>query len=250
MNHANTTLRLAATTLAAALATTAVGESKGASSSESGRADGGNAMQLETGIRTGGHLVANHPEVRVQSRPSLDSSRRGTRFQTARPKRNQTGGNPLDLLELIESELAFTVDDLDSADGPGRTHEGRPPELAEIHEWTADDLDSANGPGRTHEGRPLELAEIHEWTADDLDSANGPRQPYEGRPLELAELEQQRLQHDPMDIDWNGIVDMQDFGMLLAGFGSAEHDLDGDGVVNGKDLGLMLVRMNTLVAVD
>ena len=222
MNHANTTLRLAATTLAAALATTAVGESKGASSSESGRAGGGNAMQLETGIRTGGHLVANHPEVRVQSRPSLDSSRRGTRFQTARPKRNQTGGNPLDLLELIESELAFTVDDLDSADGPGRTHEGR----------------------------PLELAEIHEWTADDLDSANGPRQPYEGRPLELAELEQQRLQHDPMDIDWNGIVDMQDFGMLLAGFGSAEHDLDGDGVVNGKDLGLMLVRMNTLVAVD
>ncbi|MCP4833224.1 MAG: hypothetical protein GY895_00530 [Phycisphaera sp.] len=222
MNHANTTLRLAATTLAAALATTAVGESKGASSSESGRADGGNAMQLETGIRTGGHLVANHPEVRVQSRPSLDSSRRGTRFQTARPKRNQTGGNPLDLLELIESELAFTVDDLDSADGPGRTHEGR----------------------------PLELAEIHEWTADDLDSANGPRQPYEGRPLELAEPEQQRLQHDPMDIDWNGIVDMQDFGMLLAGFGSAEHDLDGDGVVNGKDLGLMLVRMNTLVAVD
>ncbi len=222
MNHANTTLRLAATTLAAALATTAVGESKGASSSESGRADGGNAMQLETGIRTGGHLVANHPEVRVQSRPSLDSSRRGTRFQTARPKRNQTGGNPLDLLELIESELAFTVDDLDSADGPGRTHEGR----------------------------PLELAEIHEWTADDLDSANGPRQPYEGRPLELAGPEQQRLQHDPMDIDWNGIVDRQDFGMLLAGFGSAEHDLDGDGVVNGKDLGLMLVRMNTLVAVD
>lgn len=194
MNHARTTLRLAATTLAAALATTAVADSRGVSSSESARANGSNAPKLETGIRTGGYLVANHPQVRVHARPSLDSSRRGAGFQTARPSRKQTGANPFDLFEMIERELDFS--------------------------------------------------------ADDLDSANGPRQSDGGRPFELAEAAQKRLHHDPMDIDWNGTVDMQDFGLLIAAFGSADHDLDGDGVVDGKDLGLMLVRMNSLVATD
>ena len=222
MNHARTTLRLAATTLAAALATTAVADSRGVSSSESARANGSNAPKLETGIRTGGYLVANHPQVRVHARPSLDSSRRGAGFQTARPSRKQTGANPFDLFEMIERELDFS----------------------------ADDLDSANGPRQSDGGRPFELAEIREWTADDLDSANGPRQSDGGRPFELAEAAQKRLHHDPMDIDWNGTVDMQDFGLLIAAFGSADHDLDGDGVVDGKDLGLMLVRMNSLVATD
>ena len=222
MNHARTTLRLAATTLAAALATTAVADSRGVSSSESARANGSNAPKLETGIRTGGYLVANHPQVRVHARPSLDSSRRGAGFQTARPSRKQTGANPFDLFEMIERELDFS----------------------------ADDLDSANGPRQSDGGRPFELAEIREWTADDLDSANGPRPSEGGRPFGLAEAAQKRLHHDPMDIDWNGTVDMQDFGLLIAAFGSADHDLDGDGVVDGKDLGLMLVRMNSLVATD
>ena len=250
MNHARTTLRLAATTLAAALATTAVADSRGVSSSESARANGSNAPKLETGIRTGGYLVANHPQVRVHARPSLDSSRRGAGFQTARPSRKQTGANPFDLFEMIERELDFSADDLDSANGPRQSDGGRPFELAEIREWTADDLDSANGPRQSDGGRPFELAEIREWTADDLDSANGPRQSDGGRPFELAEAAQKRLHHDPMDIDWNGTVDMQDFGLLIAAFGSADHDLDGDGVVDGKDLGLMLVRMNSLVATD
>ena len=53
-----------------------------------------------------------------------------------------------------------------------------------------------------------------------------------------------------MDINHNGFVDMQDFGLLVAAFGTAEHDLNGDGLVDGQDLGLLLARMTPLISVD
>ena len=48
---------------------------------------------------------------------------------------------------------------------------------------------------------------------------------------------------DPMDLDENGQVDIADFELLVAAFGTAEGDLDHNRIVDGRDLGLMLIRI-------
>ena len=49
---------------------------------------------------------------------------------------------------------------------------------------------------------------------------------------------------DPMDLDGNGSVDIADFELLVAAFGTAKGDLDRSGIVDGRDLGLMLLKIS------
>ena len=49
---------------------------------------------------------------------------------------------------------------------------------------------------------------------------------------------------DPMDLDGDGSVDIADFEVLVAAFGTAKGDLDRSGIVDGRDLGLMLIRIS------
>lgn len=49
---------------------------------------------------------------------------------------------------------------------------------------------------------------------------------------------------DPMDLDGNGSVDITDFELLVAAFGTATGDLDRSGIVDGRDLGLMLMKIS------
>lgn len=44
----------------------------------------------------------------------------------------------------------------------------------------------------------------------------------------------------PMDLDSSGAVDGADLGMMLAAWGTPEHDATGDGIVDGADLGILL----------
>ncbi len=44
----------------------------------------------------------------------------------------------------------------------------------------------------------------------------------------------------PMDLDSSGAIDGADLGMMLATWGTPEHDATGDGIVDGADLGILL----------
>lgn len=51
---------------------------------------------------------------------------------------------------------------------------------------------------------------------------------------------------NPADYNNDGVVDGQDLGILLGGWGSADTDLTGDGITDGADLGLLLGAWGTV----
>ena len=241
MNQSTTMLRLAAATLAATLATTVMADN-GKPSSASNRSNDSGARHLEyQGPQTGGKLKPGHPAVTIKGRPVTSNGKKNApAFEADRAGRQNDALNELEYLDIIrcawEDPFGFSSDDLD-ADRPGRQYGDI--SWAQTDEWTADDLD-ADRPGRQNDDpRWVQTEDADEeeakWESDDLSSDHA---------------DARSLQHDPMDIDYNGIVDMQDFGLLIAAFGTAEHDLNGDDLVDGQDLGLILARMTPLVAVD
>ena len=217
MNQPTTMLRLAAATLAATLATTVAAEN-GKASIASNRSNESGARQLQhQGPQTGGVLRPGHPKATIEGRPvTSHGGKNAPAFEADRAGRQYDDDNELEYLEIIRcawgDPFGFSSDDL-AADKPGR----RQGDFSWAQTEDADEEEA-------------------KWESGDLDSdqADRPR----------------LLQQDPMDIDSNGIIDMRDFGLLVAAFGTAEHDLDGDGLVDGQDLGLILARMTPLVAVD
>ena len=241
MNQPTPMLRLAAATLATTLATTVMADN-GKPSSASNRSNDSGARHLEyQGPQTGGKLKPGHPAVAIKGRPVTSNGKKNApAFEADRAGRQNDAFNELEYLDIIrcawEDPFGFSSDDLDAAKS-GRQYGDVP--WVQSDEWTADDLDT-DRPGRQNgDIRWVQVEDADEeeakWESDDLSSDHA-----NARSLQL----------DPMDINDNGIVDMQDFGLLVAAFGTAEHDLNGDGLVDGQDLGLILARMTPLVAVD
>ena len=76
-----------------------------------------------------------------------------------------------------------------------------------------------------------------DWSADDLESDTRSTRPRNGT-------------RDPMDMNADGTVDLEDFARLLDAFGTIHGDLDRDGRTDGRDLGLMLARLTAPVPND
>ena len=216
MNQPTPMLRLAAATLAATLATTVMADN-GKPSSASNRSNDSGARHLEhQAPETGGKLKPGHPTITAKGRPvTSKGSKKAPAFEADRAGRQNDAYNELEYLEIIrcswEDPFGFSSDDRDADKAGRKKNDSRQVQVADAEEEKA------------------------KWESDDLssDHANA-----------------RTLQQDPMDINHNGIVDMQDFGLLVAAFGTAEHDLNGDGLVDGQDLGLILARMTPLIAVD
>lgn len=241
MNQSTTMLRLAAATLAATLTTTVMAEN-GKPSSASNRSNESGARQLQQQApRTGGELKPGHPKHTIEGRPVTSNHGQAPDFQSDEADRHQDDFNELEYLDIIrcawEDPFGFSSGDLESDEADRQYGDVR---WLETDEWEAGDLDAEQADRDRGDFRWIEAGEADDedpkWDADDLEADHA-----DARSL---------IKEDPMDIDSNGIVDMQDFGHLIAAFGTSEHDLNGDGLVNGQDLGLMLARMTPLVAVD
>ena len=241
MNQSTNMLRLAAATLASALATTVMAEN-GKPSIASNRSYDGGARQIQhQWPRTGGELKPGHPKVTTKGRPVISSSNKAPKFEIDRPGRQYDDFNELEYLEIIRCSwgdpFGFSTGD-SGADGADRKYGDV--RWLQTEEGKSVDLDWEQAGRNQGDVRWIQTAEADgeeaRWSLDDLESDHA----------DAPDL----ILEDPMDIDRNGTVDMQDFGLLMAAFGGAEHDLNGDGLVDGRDLGLMLARMTPLVAVD
>ena len=82
----------------------------------------------------------------------------------------------------------------------------------------------------------VESDRSNDWSADDLDADVA-----QGGP---------GFNCDPMDLDRNGSVDLEDFALVIEAFGTDLADLDRDGITDGRDLGLMLARLTAPVVND
>ena len=182
MNQPTTMLRLAAATLAAALATTVMAD-HGKPSNASNRSNDSGAGPLQhQGPQTGGPLK---PGPTIKGRPVTSNGKKNApAFEADRAGRQYDDDIELEYLEIIrcgwEDPFGFSSDDLDAAK-PDRQY-------GDVRWVQIEDAD---------EQEP-------KWESDDLGADHA---------------KVRRLQHDPMDIDLNGTVDIQDLGLLVAAFG-------------------------------
>ena len=109
-------------------------------------------------------------------------------------------------------------------------------------EWFEAAIENPFGFETAEENGPqLEVGEESDrnddWSADDLESDTQSTRP-------------QGISCDPMDMNSDGKVDIEDFALLLDAFGTVQGDINRDGRTDGQDLGLMLARITAPVPND
>ena len=242
MSHLATTRRLAAASLALALAGLAAADS-GSGLGTAPRSDDGGAPAAQTGSRADNEIRPGGPRVQVGKRPSWGTGQQASGTNGWSAGRGQGGANPVQVAPASGPELVI---DRPRSNGAHNPVQGEARRAGTKAGWQTD---------RDHgDFLEIELLDELEQLEDDpfgfeVDAPD--RSGVDTTALQLAgpvntwQAEDSRLLHDPMDIDFDGRIDFNDFAMLVAAFGTEDHDLDGNGIVDGGDLGLMLSSMST-----